>query len=268
VTPATDGVRHYAVTAQPAAGSEDTTVALGVNSLASPVTEIVATPRPVYQRTLTQGQEPGQITFDVYTLWTSPTDTPFFPAMGSVHGLAFDCAVVRGGTRGGLMVKPHARGGNFLNVLFSSGEPGEWRLCLDDYLFASTDRNSFWYGYHEDYDPFVASHVAPTSGRVIDFTLRRIVHTLAWARRSFPVDTTRVFASGGSMGGIGSFMLAYEVPAWIAAVMGVIPKFDFSFTSDPNPGNVFNPGGGERVVADRLWGPVSSNLPTRDGIGV
>ncbi len=266
-TAASSGARYYAVTAQPIAGVEDTAVALGQNSLVAPVAETLSIPRPVYQRTLSQGAFNPTV-YDVYTIWTSPTDTPLYPAMGTVHGLAFDCAIVRGGTRGGLMVRPHARGGNFLNGLSSSGEPGEWRLCLDDHLFTSTDRNSFWYGYHAGYDPFVAVHTAPASGLVVDYTLRRIVHTLAWARRTFPVDTTRVYAIGGSMGGIGSLMLAYRVPRWIAAIQAVIPKFDFSFTSDPNPGNAWNAGSPERAVGDHLWGTVAANLPTTDGLPV
>jgi dienelactone hydrolase len=264
VTPTSAAARWYAVTAQPAAGAEERTVAVGANALAASVGEAVGTPRPVYQRTLTQGALP----FEVYTLWTSPTDTPLFPAMGTVHGLAFDCAVVRGTAGGGLMVRPHARGGNLLNGLGSTGEPGEWRLALDDHLFASSDHNSFWYGYHTGYDPFVAAPVTPSNGLVVDFTLRRIVHTLAWSRRSFPIDTCRVYAYGGSMGGIGSLMLAYRVPQWIAAIQAVIPKFDFSMTNDPNPGNLWNAGSPERAVGDHLWGTVAANLPCSDGMPV
>lgn len=261
VTAAADRASYYAVTAQQGAGAEDLTVVPGGNALASPVTELVALPRPVWQRTLTA----GATTFDVYTTWTSPADTPLFPATSTAYGLAFDHALVRGAPGGPLHMRPHARGGNFLLVLGGSGEPGEWRVALDDYLYASSDRNSFWYGYHDAYDLFDATPSTPAAGTVQDYTLRRIVHTFAWARRELPVDTTRAIASGGSMGAIGSFMLAYRVPGWLAGVHGTVPKFDFGYDSDPNPANIWNAGSPERSVADHLWGALPGGLPTGEG---
>jgi len=264
VTPAATRTSYYAVTAQAAAGSEDLTLHPGDNALTIAVAEVLALPRPVYQRTLSA----GPTTYDLYTTWVSPTDTPLYPAMSTAHGLAFDHAVVRGTPGGPLHVRPHARGGNLLNSLGSSGEPGEWRLALDDWLFDSSDRNSFWYGYHPAYDLFDATPATPTGGTVADYTLRRIVHTFAWARRTLPVDTTRVIASGGSMGAIGSWWLAYRVPQWLAGVHGVVPKFDFSYTTDPNPANIWNAGTSERAVGDHLWGEVATDLPTTDGLPV
>lgn len=260
-TPASSGPRYYAVTAQAPAGVEDLSIVPGGNALVVPVAEILATPRPVFQRTLVV----SGLSCDVYTLWTSPTDTPLFPAMGSVYGLAFDCAVVKSTPGGSLMVRPHARGSNFLANLNGSGEPNEWRLALDDYLFSATEANSFWYGYHSGFDPFVATHVSPLTGVVVDYTTRRMVHTLAWARRTLPVDTTRVFAMGGSMGAIGSLALAYAVPEWLGGIHCTVPKFDFSFETDPNPENAWNAGSPERAIGDHLWGEVATELLCSDG---
>jgi hypothetical protein len=81
-----------------------------------------------------------------------------------------------------LMIRPHARGGSFLQSLSGSGEPGEWRLALDDHM-RSAERNSFWYGYHQGYDIESSSNVPPLSGTVIDYTMRRVVFTVEWARR-------------------------------------------------------------------------------------
>lgn len=255
------GASCYAVTAQALAGAEDLTIVPGANALAGAVTELLGVPRPVYQRSLTVSGVPC----DVYTLWTSPVETPLFAAMGSQYGLAFDCAVVKSTPGGSLMVRPHARGGSFLQVLTGSGEPNEWRLALDDWMVSASEGNSFWFGYHTGFDPFVVTHVAPTTGTVVDYTTRRIVHTLAWARRTLPVDTTRVYAMGGSMGAIGSLVLGHAVPQWIAGIQGIVPKFDFSYDSDPNPANVYNPGQPERAVVDRLWGSLASDLPCSDG---
>ena len=264
ITPAASQVSYYAVTAQQGAGAEDRTVLPGTNALAAPVAEALALTRPVYQRTLTQ----GQTAFDVYTTWANPEDTPLVPAMTTAHGFAFDHAVVRGAPGGPLHMRPHARGGNFLGVLGSSGEPGEWRVGLDDHLDASSDRNSFWYGYHEAYDLADATPATPITGVVRGYTLNRILHTFAWARRELAVDTTRAIASGGSMGAIGSIELAFARPAWLAGIHLVVPKFDFSFTSDPNPANIWNAGSPERSVGDHLWSAVGTNLLTDRGLPV
>jgi hypothetical protein len=264
ITPQASRLSWYAVTAQQGTAAEDRTVIPGGNALGSAVTELLALTRPVYQRTLTQ----GPTAFDVYTTWANPEDTPLVPAMTTGHGFAFDHAVVRGTPGGPLHMRPHARGGNFLGVLGGSGEPGEWRVGLDDHLYASSDRNSFWYGYHAAYDLADASPVTPLSGVVRGYTLNRILHTFAWARRELAVDTTRVIASGGSMGAIGSLELAFAAPAWLAGIHLVVPKFDFSFTTDPNPANIWNAGSPERTVGDHLWGAVGTNLPTDGGLAV
>jgi poly(3-hydroxybutyrate) depolymerase len=83
---------------------------------------------------------------------------------------------------------------------------------------------------------------------VADYTTRRVAFTLEWARRTFPIDTSRVYVTGGSMGGIAGVFLSMWRPDLIAAVMVTVPLFDFSFTSDPNPSS-FNEGGRDRVAA-------------------
>jgi S-formylglutathione hydrolase FrmB len=186
--------------------------------------------------------------------------------MANHAGVAFDCAVVRGGTAGGLYVHLHQRQGSLLGSLAGSNTPGEWVLAMDDHLPNGED--TFWYGYHEDYDVTSTTNVPPTAGVVRDYTLRRALHTLEWARRNFPVDTTRVYAYGYSMGGIGSMLLAYRRPDLIAAVLAICGKVDFSFVNDPDSSNFFNAGGRLRGATDQLWGEVATNLPTNDGMPV
>jgi hypothetical protein len=67
------------------------------------------------------------------------------------------------------------------------------------------------------------------------------------------------------MGAIGGFILALHHPELIAAFMDVVGKVDFSFDSDPDPRALFNPGGGLRVVSDRLWGALDADLPSSEG---
>src|SRR5262249_31241685 len=108
----------------------------------------------------------------------------------------------------------------------------------------------------------------PASGVVEDYTLRRMVYTVEWARRTLPIDPSAVYAMGTSMGGIGAVMLAMRAPEMFAPGWALVPKFDFSFASDPQPSNLFNcPTGPLRVEVNRLWGSIDSDLPTPEGIG-
>src|SRR5206468_8625601 len=116
-----------------------------------------------------------------------------------------------------LVVRTHARGRSFIGGAAGGEVPGEWVLALDDPL--PNGENTFWYGYHQGYDIAAAVPWTPTAGMVVDYTWRRVLHTLGWARHQLAVDTTRVYAYGYSMGGIGSTLLAFARPDWIAAVM-------------------------------------------------
>lgn len=264
-TPVSSSARWYAVTTQAAGFAEDSTLIPGTNALATSVREVVAPPRPVYQRTLTLSA-PWPV--HIFTLWPPGHDTPLMRAMGNREGLAFDCAVMRtpGAPPGALFLRMHARGSSFLDGLGATGQPGEVVMSLDDPL--PNGQNTFWYGYHPGYDITAAFNPPPTTGIVQDYTLRRVEWTLDWALRSFPVDSARVYAFGYSMGGIGSVQLALRRPHRVAAVMAVIPKFDFSFLGDPDPLSAFNAGQPLRSVVDQMWGTVASNLPTNDGPGV
>lgn len=251
---------YYAVTGQPGGFEEDRTVYPGVNALASPQPEAPAIPHPVYQRTILN----AGATVEIWTLWTWNEDLPGFPAMASRPGLAFDCGLVRGASaEAPLTIRFHARGGSLFDATGGSVLPGEWVLAVDDIL--PSGANTFWYGYHRDYDVTVSGNATPLSGEVVGYTARRVDWTFDWVRRGFPIDTTRVFTYGYSMGGMGSSQLAFRSPGKIAGLMSVIGQFDFSFEADPQPGCWFNPGGPFRALADQIWGPVSSNLPTPDG---
>jgi pimeloyl-ACP methyl ester carboxylesterase len=266
ISPGGASLVYYAVTSQLGVGSEDRSVTAGENALGVGVQEIPSTPEPVYQRTLNLSGHPTEI----YTLWTTAQGTSRFPAMANRPGMAFDCCVVRGGLppTNSLMVVMHVREGSFLQAPSGgSGYPGEWILGLDDPL-TTEDVNSFWYGYSPSYDLNLQHNPIPTTGVVEDYTLRRVVHTVLWARRHFGIDTTRVYARGTSMGGIGSMFLALRRPDLIAAVMTYVGKFDFSFVTDPNPASAFNPGNGLRSVCDRLWGQVTTNLMSTEGLPV
>jgi len=250
------GASWYAVTAQPGALGEDRSVAAGSNALVSAVAETVATPRPVFQRTVAYGGRD----LELWTLWTWHEDAPGFPAMANEAGLPFPFGLIRGASSGPLVLGFHARGGSLFDGAGGFLLPGEWVLAPDDRL--PNGESTFWFGYHRAYDVRTAASPPPMSGEVVGYTARRVDWLLDWVRRTWPVDTTRVFAYGYSMGGMGATQLALRSPAKLAGVMSVIGQFDFSFEADPNPSCWFNPGGPFRALADRIWGPVSANLPS------
>jgi hypothetical protein len=267
VTPVTAGTRYYAVTLQLGDCAEDVAITPGANSLLTSVPETVAAPTPIYQH---PAQFPGGPPCDVYTLWTTNQATAQVAAMASRPSLPFDCAVVHGGTApwNTLMLALHPHDSNFLSATGSgSGYNGEWLLTLDDPV-ATDDINTFWYGYQENYDPTLWVNPVPTSGTVREYTMQRVLYTLRWAERRFAVDTTRVYANGYSMAGIGSIFLAMRHPEMIAAILAIVPKFDMSFLTDPDTLTEFDPRQALRNSADRLWGSVGSNLPTDEGLPV
>ncbi|MBI4426824.1 MAG: hypothetical protein HY567_04570 [Candidatus Kerfeldbacteria bacterium] len=273
VTPGIGGSRYYAVTAQAFQQAQDQSLTPGQNSMTMPVSEIPSRPRLVYQRTVTATT--GSTQLQVFTLWTSPVATPDFPAMANVYGLAYDCGIWQrsGGTGSwhALALLFHRRDGNFTQSSVGTDMPGEWGLALDDFTRNTADRNTWWFGYHQDYNTEMSGGVPPTAGTVHDFTLQRVAFTTEWALDNFPVDRTRVYAMGSSMGGTGSAMFAFWRPDLVAASFANVPRVDFAHEFDPNTYSewpyvcTFNLGMSQRVVCDRLWGTLASDLSGSDG---
>jgi beta propeller repeat protein len=252
----------YAVTSQLAGSAEDRRVVPGANSLSAGVSESVAQPRPVFQRVLTQA-----VSADVYTLWTWNVDTPLFPAMSNRAGWPYDCSVTHGIPKGPTFVRAHALGGDFTGGFQASGNAQEWVVSLDDYTLNS-DAQTWWYGYHPGYDFTSNSNPVPTTGTVIDYTNRRVLHTIRWARANFDLDTTRVYSFGFSIGGTWSMELAFAHPELIAAAAASTGKADYSFLSEPVVTAGYNPSGQYRPVVNRLWGTVATNLPSSEGLPI
>ena len=254
----------YAVTAQARGASEDRHVIAGGNSIAGAgVAEVLAMPRPVFQRT----RSCGPVSQDVYTLWTWNTDTPLFPAMSNRPSQPFDCGVTRGAGNAPAFVRPHPRMGAFTLNCQASGALSEWILALDDYT-SNQDVCTYYYGYHPDYDATSDANTPPTSGAVVDYTNRRMLHTIDWWRRTFPFDTTRHYAFGYSLGGTYAMRLGIAYPDRIVAAMSVVGKVDFSYESEPDANAAFNPGKPYREALSRLWGTTATNLSNTQALPV
>ncbi|MFN8588223.1 MAG: alpha/beta hydrolase-fold protein [Candidatus Eisenbacteria bacterium] len=261
VTPGTNRTSYYAITAQNSVFGENTTIVPGQNALAAAVTELLERPRPVFQRDMVYNAH----AFALYTLFTSHADTPLMSAMTNRPGMAWDCAIVRPipHWQSNLLLPLHYRGGSLLDGIYGSGYPGEWVLGLDDWL--PNGQCSYWYGWGDGYD--VTSTATPplTTGTLVDYTLRRVRFTLDWTLRTFPIDTTRVYAFGYSMGGAGAVLMATHLGDRFAATMSVVGKSDFTFASDPDTTCWWNPNGSMRKLADAMWGTLAANLPAAEG---
>lgn len=260
-TPGASATAWYAVTSQNGLFAENTALVPGANTLTTPVSETLEAPRPVYQRDL----EVNFVHPRIWTLFVSDHDTPLLRAMGNRPGLAYDCAVVSPppSTQSSLLVPLHYRLGSLLDGIYGTGTNGEWVLGLDDWL--PSGENTYWYGYADTYDVTSANPAPPTSGTVVDYTLRRIAFTLDWTLRTFPIDRTRVYAFGYSMGGEGATLVATHLGDRFASVMSVVGKVNFAFLDDPDTTCWFNPSGSVRKVTNALWGKVATNLPSSEG---
>jgi len=75
---------------------------------------------------------------------------------------------------------------------------------------------TWWYGWHE------AKWTSRSwgSGRVHNYTERRVLAFLDWVATQWPVDRNRVFAQGGSMGGAGIYTFAMRHGDRFAMVRG------------------------------------------------
>ncbi|MFN8587851.1 MAG: hypothetical protein U0704_08595 [Candidatus Eisenbacteria bacterium] len=263
VTPTASHARWYAATAQAAEDAEDLTITPGENALVAPVQELVARPRPVWQRRITVHDQPT----DMYTLWTSANDTPLYPAMSNRTSLPFDCAIRHGYASydsTSLLVRPATRNLYCLNVIWYT--PGYWLMAFDDLL--PMVQGSFYYGYHEGFDLEAAHQPPPTGGVVRDYTRQRIVFMLEWARRTLPVDTTRVYAFGYSLAGAAAATLSFAAPQYIAGTQSVSGHYDYSFRDEPVANAGFNTGQYYEGLMNELWGPLSLNLPTNTGLPI
>ena len=244
------GSFYYAVTAN-AIDLEDTTIVVGSNSLASPVSESVLMPKPVWQGRRVVGGR----TFEIYVQFATKVTSSIYPQMTNAGSYPFHFAIVKSGatTPHPVTFWMHGDGGSFLpNSSYRViGDPNEWVVTIDDWLPDATNATTCYYGYHENYDIHSPVNPIPTSGILYDYTFARVNHTINWAMRNLPVDSTRTYLTGWSGGAIGGLLSALVIPSRIAAIFVFAPQIDMSTTVFP--------------LDNKRWGTPQSNLMTNDG---
>ncbi len=260
------GAFHYAVTSVNI-GGENTVVVSGVNSTANALAETLDLPQPVLQRTLTPGN--GR-EYDIYVHWTSHVGTPLYPKMCILPSKAFTFMILRRGSVGlhPLVVLFHGYSSYYYgspgNPIIGTGYPDEWVLSCDDYL-DNYLQSSFWYGYNDGFN-WTTGLPTPTTGTNVDYTQRRVVYAIDWARANLPIDLNRVYCAGWSAGGTGATFTSHSLRDRVAAHVSWVPKLDFTFLTEVIPNASFNPAQWQRVYSERKWGTMASFLPCSDGI--
>lgn len=221
-TTAANGDFYYAVTTSSGA-TEDTAIVAGSNSLITSVTETISDPQPVWQ----QSYLIGTVTVQIYTQFVTAVSSATYPVMTNVGSFPFNFSIYKSNNSvSPLVVKFHAGNGNFIQVAADGINfiENECRLSLDDWL--PNNLNSYWFGYHENYDIYSAATQTHNSGTVRAYTMKRVLFTIDWVEKHFQIDTNRVYLSGTSMGAIGAKTMAFLYPQKFAAVFLAVPKFN------------------------------------------
>lgn len=252
-TPTQTGLTHYVILAENSIFPIDYSFFPGQNTTVLPVWEVLGVPRPVWQRSIAAPR------CEDYVIFTSCNDVPGFPATWESDGHARHFGVIPGAPGGGLVLHGHGHGGSYFNSMVGTSTPGETVIAPDDYL-PSWDASSFYLGFNGSYDPSQGYNRPASGGFVFDYTDRFVMYLLDWGLANFGADRERVYAMGSSMGGSFAFFLAWHHPDRIAASLANIPKTCTGLTEDTQPTLV--------TSFERMWSPISVNLPVVDGTPV
>jgi poly(3-hydroxybutyrate) depolymerase len=148
-------------------------------------------------------------------------------------------------TQNRLPVRVYLHG--FGGAPYSGGRTGEFAIYAHDPM------NSYWWGYSEN-----LPSGSPTSGRVFNYTQRRVLHLLEWLLDTYPgADPERVYVTGGSMGGAGAKTLGLLYARHFAYAHGTIGQ---AIPRNHRPARISQ--------LEGLWGPVTANLDDGFGQGV
>ncbi|MEI7802065.1 MAG: alpha/beta hydrolase-fold protein, partial [Bacteroidota bacterium] len=225
-TTTANGTFYYAI-ATKTGTVLDTSIVSGSNSLSvtDSVTETLADPQPVWQRSYTHDSVTAQFYVQFVTGITSAT----YPLMTNAGSFPFNFSIYKPNNLvSPLVVKLHAGDGNFIQSATNEmvTYENESRLSLDDWV-PNDDVNTYWFGYHENYNIYSSSNPVHASGVVRAYTIRRVLHTIDWVTKHFNIDTSRIYLTGISMGAIGARTIAFLYPEKFAAVVMNVPKFNF-----------------------------------------
>jgi pimeloyl-ACP methyl ester carboxylesterase len=232
---------YYAVTVTDAT-KEYKKITVGSSSLATPIAEHIAFPQPILQGTEILGST-GETAYN-YVIFGSNQKLSHFPDMFSVGSYGFNFNLIyRGNYTGGPLFIFHEglEGNAFVgNGLTSFSDITDCIIISnDDWLpypngYGSTSGiNTYWSGYHENFNPYKTNNTIPTSGTIRMYQQHRFMYTIDWANKFLPIDSNKVNLVGVSAGAFGVLLTAVMDPQKIAAVYSICgPIVIKSFNND------------------------------------
>lgn len=238
------GQVYYAVT-NVHGSSESVSVVVGENSLAQPVTENIATPRPVLVRSVNGGKGRVYTQFMDYANW-NPT----------FRGYAFNYAVALPADYNAsrsypLQVSLHAFGERYR---LESQSEYDWQVIQvfpDDPGEEAGTVHTWWYGFAAEHD-YLREGAVPTSGNIANFTEQRVMRAIdeVIANADFNVNTELVHVYGHSMGASGALTLGMRYGNILSGI----------YASQPMTNYRTSPTFEDNFV--RIWGRKADNLNT------
>lgn len=258
-TSTSNGAYYYAVTTI-LNNVEDTSIIIGSNSLSLPVNEIVYDPKPVWQFDTLLTQK----TFNVFVWFATKVTSANYPRMTTAGTYPLNFAIIKKGTQSPHPITFWMRSSvdHFLQpAIWGTGDTNEWIISIDDYNPHPSDNGiaTMYYGYHENYDLFSANpNPIPGTGIIYNYTSALVSHTVNWALKNLPLDSTRTYMTGFSLGAIGSVFNSLMLPSKIAAIFLYGPLFNAAPGVSTNPG-IIN-------IMNRLYGTYQTNLFTNEGM--
>lgn len=247
---------YYAVTVTDlVTGEESKSLTTGKNSLNNAVVEAVAKAKPVFQLTVTSSNEYK----DYYTQFVNNQETALNPAMNSTGSFGFNFYVTKRGSADLYpLVIVFEGAGAAINsgVGLDADVTNCYVLGVYDWLplpngsGVGTGENSYFSGYHENFNIYSDQNPFPESGTVKMYCQKRYMEAARWVKKNFPVDTTRVYTKGVSASGFGALLMGFLFPDEISAVYASVePMF-------------VKPVGNKGLLYEQMWGESSSDLPS------
>ena len=235
------GVSYYAVVAVSPDGK------VNADALTTGlVAEKVATPEPYLEKI--QTLKSGKVA-RTYIHWSDKS-------IAYREGLPFKFVVTTGkdvkpGTPAPMVLAIHAYSGY---ATPSDGWGHEFVVvCPDDFTKGLPfDGYDWWYGYNSNLGGDL------TKGVNTNYTERRLLYTMDFARRKCNIDPNRIYLRGSSMGGTGSVAFGLRHPEIFAAIFANVPQVN------PAMDNI----GWSQQNIEKYCGTRAEAVKTNEGINV
>ncbi|MEO6169293.1 MAG: hypothetical protein ABIO46_02110 [Chitinophagales bacterium] len=245
---------YYAVTVSDILNIIETkTITMGQNSLSSSVNETVAKPKPIFQQTVNGSNENK----DYYTQFVNNQETDLYPAMNSTGSYGFNFYITKRGNTGSYpLVVVYEGAGSAITS--GPGLDGDITNCyvmgVYDWLPLPNGNkigigdNTYFAGYHENFNIYSTLNLIPLTGTVKMYCQRRYIEAIRWAKSNLPIDANRVYTKGVSASGYGALLTGLLYPDEISAVYSSVePMF-------------VKPIGEKGELYEQMWGAGITNL--------